>query len=392
MLHASLDQAEPFFAVSYAWGDPQHTCKLICDGAEVWVPENTFRTLFMIYHAVQRSSTGRYQAKRRQSPIWLARGGRGSDVSGVEKAVKVDSWRVLKSNRERDAARLNLVDLLLRTRPGKATDLRDNVYSLLGTMEEDRAAIRVDYSESRAVAHVFRDVAKNCMASTDGPNPPHACRDGSDPPGPADVGAGLGGEAQGAVESWFIQCLRKPVPPHQSAPRWEANQRPGHQGRVDVVDTNGLPMSYPEGILRTSTGENRRWGPGHFGVVFSAAIVCERAGEKHTSYPLRQEEWFDVIWRTCNMDRSWAGGRRTARDRSSFEAPQRRHDFGHDIFEAVRADRSAVDGPTLSSRHLVDPVIREAALPFELMLHGIMESEWVQATVNAEQMDEFVIQ
>ncbi|KAK4112883.1 hypothetical protein N656DRAFT_752984 [Canariomyces notabilis] len=52
-----LDEAGPYIAVWYAWGDPTPTSKLVCNNAANWVPENTFWTLYTIYHSTQRAST-----------------------------------------------------------------------------------------------------------------------------------------------------------------------------------------------------------------------------------------------------------------------------------------------------------------------------------------------
>jgi hypothetical protein len=65
-----LDEAGPYIAVSYAWGDPTPTSKLVCNNAAKWVPENTFRTLYTIYHSTQRASTGLYRPGE-QVTLWI---------------------------------------------------------------------------------------------------------------------------------------------------------------------------------------------------------------------------------------------------------------------------------------------------------------------------------
>ena len=79
----------------------------------------------------------------------------------LEKVIKVDAWRLMRSEMRKQDSKGDFLDLLHRSRRTKATDQRDKVYSLLGLMkDEERAAIKVDYSPDHTVTDVFMDVAK----------------------------------------------------------------------------------------------------------------------------------------------------------------------------------------------------------------------------------------
>ncbi|KAG7284320.1 hypothetical protein NEMBOFW57_010692 [Staphylotrichum longicolle] len=374
----------------------------------------------------------------------------------LEKAVQVDSWRVLREDLAKKPSGLGIVELLSRTRFGKATDLRDKVYALLGLMnEEDVPVIRVDYSESYTAAQLFRDVAVHCMASLDGPA--------------TLVHAGLESSIRGLptwVPDWstmyrtplntgiYNACanLFRPI-----------NVLPGRRKlsalgvKVDIIAHTGIPMTYPDAQLEKHrmNRSTRDGTPDIFGLVLSAAILCERLRERHPAgYPLKHENWPDVVWRTCCVDRNWAGKRVTGNDRLSFHACLKRFGFGEDLFAAVKLDEATGQMPVQSaSRSFQDSGLNEAALSFELMViefqkgrvlgttagglfgsfpsttkvgdivvvlfggwvpfvlrpveedlfelvgaayvHGIMDGEWVQAAVAADEPDllrDFVIQ
>jgi hypothetical protein len=70
MFETPLAEAGDYLAISYAWGDPEPNRKIICNGTELYVPENTFRTLFTIYHHVQKCSTGLYR-KGKAVTLWI---------------------------------------------------------------------------------------------------------------------------------------------------------------------------------------------------------------------------------------------------------------------------------------------------------------------------------
>ncbi|KAK0750227.1 heterokaryon incompatibility protein-domain-containing protein [Schizothecium vesticola] len=70
ILHTRLDQAGPYLAISYAWGNPERTHKLLVNGAALLVPENTFRTLYTVYHAAETLAT-ELCASGEQVSLWI---------------------------------------------------------------------------------------------------------------------------------------------------------------------------------------------------------------------------------------------------------------------------------------------------------------------------------
>jgi hypothetical protein len=96
--------------------------------------------------------------------------GKSFDVQLLENAMQVDAWRLMRSEIHKPDSKRDLIDLFQRSRRTKATDQRDIIYSLLGLMKDDeRAAIRVDYSPNHSVTDVFLDVAKYCIPTLYGP-------------------------------------------------------------------------------------------------------------------------------------------------------------------------------------------------------------------------------
>lgn len=70
ILHTRLDEAGPYLAISYAWGNPERTHKLLVNGAALFVPENTFQTLYTVYHALPSLVTEWY-APGDQVSLWI---------------------------------------------------------------------------------------------------------------------------------------------------------------------------------------------------------------------------------------------------------------------------------------------------------------------------------
>jgi hypothetical protein len=316
--------------------------------------------------------------------------------------------------------------------------------------EEDRAAIKVDYSDHNTAAQVFHNVAKHCMSGTDGPNLlMHAGLERHTPDLPTWVPDWSTTHRTPFVTGIYSACknLYRPIP-----------MLPGGRKikplgvKVDVLASTGIPMSHLDGTLQLNSDRGGSGTPTTYSVVLSAAIMCERARGVHPRYPLRHQDWSDVVWRTCSMDRSWAGDRLAAQDRRSWAAFMQRHGLGDDIIEAVKEDESGQCVADSSTRHLDDPALREAAMPFEIVvldaqrgrvlgftrgglfgsfpstaqpgdvvvvlfggwvpfllrpvgddeyelvggcyLHGIMDGEWIDAAVRSEQRElfqEFVI-
>lgn len=77
-------------------------------------------------------------------------------------------WAHLRVNIRKDPSGLNLVKILSLMRSAAATDIRDKVYSVLGVLkEQDRRAIKVDYSKENTVEQVYTDLAKYIIATPD---------------------------------------------------------------------------------------------------------------------------------------------------------------------------------------------------------------------------------
>jgi hypothetical protein len=70
LFHTSLASAGNYVAVSYAWGDPEPVRKLTCNGLELYVPENTFRVLYTIFHCSQQGTTALYN-KGDTLALWI---------------------------------------------------------------------------------------------------------------------------------------------------------------------------------------------------------------------------------------------------------------------------------------------------------------------------------
>ena len=70
IFHTSLANAGSYVAVSYAWGDDKPVRRFICNGSELYTPENTFRALYTIFHASKNSSTSLY-VKGETLTLWI---------------------------------------------------------------------------------------------------------------------------------------------------------------------------------------------------------------------------------------------------------------------------------------------------------------------------------
>jgi hypothetical protein len=70
MFHTTFTDAAAYLAMSYAWGDPTPTKRVVCNNAYLLTPESTFRTLFTIYHHARQYSTPFYRAGDRLN-LWI---------------------------------------------------------------------------------------------------------------------------------------------------------------------------------------------------------------------------------------------------------------------------------------------------------------------------------
>jgi hypothetical protein len=144
--------------------------------------------------------------------------------------------------------------------------------------ETDRAAIKVDYSACCTAAHVFLEVARHCMVSVDGPNLlQHAGLEKSIPGLPSWVPDWSATYRTPMVTKLYNSCanLFRPI---KILPESDGLKISALGVQVDVIATTGLPVSYPDGVIEISSGcsAGDRNGPSCFGMVFSAAVLCER--------------------------------------------------------------------------------------------------------------------
>jgi hypothetical protein len=311
-------------------------------------------------------------------------GGGAGNMHEMGKALQVETWQVLREELVKKPGGLGVVDLLSLTRESKATDSRDKVYALLGLMKaEDVRAIRVEYSDSYPAAHLFLDVAVHCMANAEGPMTlVHAGLERSIPNLPTWVPDWSAKHRSPLATGIYKACanLFRPI-----------NVLPGGRKisalgiKVDAIAYTGIPMSYSDAHLqvRDTTTSTR---PDVVELVLFAAIICGRLRERlggATGYVLKHENWSDVIWRTCCMDRNWAGKRVTAEDRVSFQACLRRFGFGEDVLAAVKVDEVTGRAPFDDASWVMeDKALREAALGFELVTFELQQGRVLGMTVG----------
>jgi hypothetical protein len=125
-------------------------------------------------------------------------------------------------------------------------------------------------------------------------------------------------------------------------------------------------------------------------IIISAAILCESARAKSPLYPLKHEDWSDVIWRTCAVDLTWAGKRTTAADRAHFDAFIEEFDLGPDLFEAVgkmlNPDKPQNTTKTTTesskSRGFADLPLHESWMPFSIMVTEFQRGRVLALTLN----------
>lgn len=155
--------------------------------------------------------------------------------------------------------------------------------------------------------------------------------------------------------------------------------------KVDTVVATGTLVRFPEGNIQIGQNiDSRSLEPR---IVISAAVLCEQARVKYPSCPLKHEDWSDVIWRTCAVDRSWAGKRLTAADRRHFKAFLEEFKLGPDIFEAGSPENTQRQPTTTSSpsqsRGFGDLPLREDWLPFSMIVNDFQKGQVLALTRNA---------
>lgn len=285
-----------------------------------------------------------------------------------EKEVHVEAWDNMRLQLERgQSAGLGLIKLLGRTRFAKFTDPRDRIYSLMGMMrEQDRSAIRVDYSDDFTPTDLFLHIAVHCLGSPD-------CH--------LLLGwAGLrGSRIFSKLPSWAPDWSAQPAPFPVPRGLFSASGDLSHpltlldDGRriatrgipVGAINFLTLPMESSEDPARADTDQ----------VLNFAAQLCHRlqreaiARGSHTAdtYPFNHERWHDVMRRTCCMDRqSFPSKRAGTGSRLAFLACLDRYGFGAVALETVALDQMSGKVPVeeMATNH-DDVRLEEAARGFE---------------------------
>jgi hypothetical protein len=292
------------------------------------------------------------------------------DIQLLQKAIHVDAWRVMREELRKDGSIKDLIQLLHRSRRTKATDQRDIIYSLFGLMkDEERAAIRVDYSPSHTARDVFMDVARYCIQGQRGAN--------------LLVEAGLSRSIPHLpswVPDWTIMSctplntgiynacsnLSKPLELLANSTSIAVTGK-----RVEAVAHVGIAVNYPYGVLELDGCDPPATPYSLSAIITATAIECEIARKVYPAYPLRQEDWSEVLRRTCAVDRHWSGRRLAPADRRDFDTCIAAAGFGYDVFEAIKEDGDAVPISPLDERSK-----QVNALPY-----GIVVSEFQKGRV-----------
>jgi hypothetical protein len=145
--------------------------------------------------------------------------------------------------------------------------------------------------------------------------------------------------------------------------------------KVETVAYVGVPVSYPQGILEKGGFDPTTEKYSLSRVLVAAAVVCEPALDMYPQYPIRNEDWSDVLRRTCAVDRHWSGRRLTPDDRRDWDTCLKSCGFGTSIFEAIKEGGCA----SLTSHIDMDEANRHVSgLPY-----GIVVAEFQKGRVMA---------
>jgi hypothetical protein len=289
------------------------------------------------------------------------------------KEIQMEAWSSIRNDLEqRQSEGMRLLELLGRTCFGKASDARDIIYSLMGIMEEqDRSAIRVDYSDDYTAANLFLDMAAGCLAGPD-------CHQL--------LGwAGLRlNRLLSELPSWVPDWSTPNPLPLLAGGLFSASGNHSHP--LTVLDdgrrlsARGIPVDAIAFLTPTMTFSADPATPNMFLVLHFAAQICHRlqrvdiATGSHAAdtYHFNNEPWHDVMWRTCCMDRQIFPRRRASLDdRPAFVACLERFGFGADALDTVALDDATGRVPVEEMvTNLDDARLEEAARGFELGVYS----------------------
>lgn len=281
----------------------------------------------------------------------------------IAKEYHLDAWSSIRNDLQQGQSEgLRLLELLERARFGKVTDPRDRVYSLLGMMkEENRSAIRVDYSGDYTPANLFLDIAAHCIGS-------HDCY----------VLLGWAGlrldHHFSELPSWVPDWSAPILSPLVARRLFSASGKLSHPLTVldggRTISAWGIPVDSITFLTPPMASADEPARADVVRVLRFAAQLCNRIqrvamatkSHAHGTYHFSNEPWHDVMWRTCCMDSQTNPLRRASLDvRPSFVACLRRYGLGADPLETV-----ALDEVGEMVTNLDDARLEEVSRGFEL--------------------------
>jgi hypothetical protein len=210
---------------------------------------------------------------------------------------------------------LRIAEVLSYTELVKSTDPKDRIYAVLGMVRpEDRAAVRVDYSDKYAARQLFIDVAKYCVQCQDTMKMLENCHQT---------------EQALVLPSWV---------PRWTGTTFSSLYKCGGETRVDaLVDTvnetltlhgidldriqhRGPGLSKDNVLIGTWPFNDPRL-KGLSAIIFierAATVLCENIFRKHGHYRTRETP-DEVVRRTTTADQGFSGQRAATEDKMSFQ-------------------------------------------------------------------------
>jgi len=287
--------------------------------------------------------------------------------------AQVDSWAQLRESFTDGGNVLDPVTLMKFCRDTQASDKRDKVYAALSLMNPEIARkIPVDYSPEHTVRDVFEDFAKSIVSTNSA--------------GRLLEHAGLARTIFGLptwVPDWSFTSA---VPMLSNLYKATLNIAPvahlvGENRKLSVrgfkIDTLAgisYPMTYTDSIVEVGDNVVSPKDVAVYTLVLSAAMMCTqiiKSGKNGGSYA-KGENWFDVLWRTLTMDRTWDQKRNYENEREHFHAFIRAHNLEDEIFSRLVPEELAevlCPGAKQQTQQIQfgDPKTREKWLPFSVV-------------------------
>jgi hypothetical protein len=259
----------------------------------------------------------------------------------LQKFAQVSTWGMMREDLHKKNGTKDLIPLLQYSRTTKATDQRDIIYSLFGLMkDEDRAAIRVDYSPTHTVRDVFIDVARYCIKGQHGPDllvEAGLCR--SIPHLPSWVPDWTTTSCAPLNTGIYNACsnLCKPIELLANGTSIAVTGK-----RVAPVAYVSISVNYLHGKLDPEDCDPSISPYRIAKIIIATAVECDIARKIYPTYPLRHEDWSEVLRRTCVVDSHCSGRRLVPADRREFDTCIATAGFGNDVFEAIKGGGDTV--------------------------------------------------